>query len=628
MSLRHNFEAGQTAILLAGAVTVLILGAMGVIPSASAYAIAFLMAVLSLISAKQAWERLNLALRLLALPQAWITHSDFCKKVLGNRGKVWIGKGFPWGKQQLERIYDLTQRQDKEVLLASVKKHFAWLVFFAKHPADCLCHPLRSVQQYKAFKQKLGARKGDPTMHAIGKEGDIWLDRSNISQNVLIVGATGSGKTRIFDTLIDQAIMADDCTAIFDPKGDPGLRSNVMLSAKAAGRESQVIVIDLANPEHSLGFNPLADITPPSRAGALIGQGIPGSGNNRAFRDFGIQVMSSAAEGIALMGKALTLRRIRMALEDRQRFAVDVLKIYLTETCGASAVSAVLPESTSVERQLSLLVDLYRSKGTYKSEVDAVIELGQHNAEHFSKMITTTLLHLQRLTNGVIGDLLSPEENTNRMFLDARKVREKNLIVCFELGALLDKTTCSAVGSLILTSLISLAGDIYSYAPKKGIPITLVVDEASEMMSEPFLQLLAEGRAAGYNTILATQTVADFVAKGSSPADDQRVLANVNNIIALRCNDPDTQKLLSEKFGKTTIRVVTQSHGVSRETGDLLAQGGNVSEHEAEKDLCLVSPACLGSLPDCEFFAMVQGGKLFKCRIAIILEKATDYRGL
>lgn len=80
MSLRHNFEAGQTAILLAGAVTVLILGAMGVIPSASAYAIAFLMAVLSLISAKPAWERLNLALRLLALPQAWITHSDFCKK--------------------------------------------------------------------------------------------------------------------------------------------------------------------------------------------------------------------------------------------------------------------------------------------------------------------------------------------------------------------------------------------------------------------------------------------------------------------------------------------------------------------------------------------------------------------
>lgn len=148
------------------------------------------------------------------------------------------------------------------------------------------------------------------------------------------------------------------------------------------------------------------------------------------------------------------------------------------------------------------------------------------------------------------------------------------------------------------------------------------------MMSEPFLQLLAEGRAAGYNTILATQTVADFVAKGSSPADGQRVLANVNNIIALRCNDPDTQKLLSEKFGKTTIRVVTQSHGVSRETGDLLAQGGNVSEHETEKDLCLVSPACLGSLPDCEFFAMVQGGKLFKCRIAIILEKATDYRGL
>ena len=644
MAIRRNYEFGQVLTCLAGAVALLLFGVEELIPGIVAYAGAGLMAVLSLCYLKPANKQLGFQLRLVALPQAWMTHAEFSRKISRNEKKIWLGAGFPWGRQEVQNFYSLTQRQDKDQILEQAKRRLAWLVFFARHPAVCLFHPVQAYRRFCAFRQALNARKGDPFMQGLCEGEDIWLDRANFSQNVLVVGSTGSGKTRVFDALTAQAINAKDCTVIFDPKGDPGLRRNLMLSAKAAGREDRVVVIDLANPESSPGYNPLADLTQqPSRAGSLIGESMPASGNNRAFRDFGIQVMSTAAEGLVLQGKALTLRNIRRAIEDRQRFAVEVLKAYLSGSSSAASVSAGLSESAGIERQLSALVELYRSAGVYKPEVDAVIELGQHNAEHFSKMITSTILHLQRLTNGAIGDLLSPETPARRSFFDARKVRERNLIVCLALGALLDKTTCSVVGSLVLASLVTLAGGIYSYSKKEGeksyskkegeksyskkegAKVTLVVDEASEMMSEPFLQLLAQGRAAGFNTILATQTVADFDAR--EKGDGMRVLANVNNVIALRCNDPDTQKFLSEKFGRTVIRVITQSQGIRREAGELMAQGGSLSAHEIEKDVYFVSPVHLSSLPDCEFFAMVQGGKLFKCRMAIIVEKASDYKG-
>lgn len=42
----------------------------------------------------------------------------------------------------------------------------------------------------------------------------------------LIVGTTGSGKTRMFDILISQAILRGEAVIIIDPKGDKEMRDN------------------------------------------------------------------------------------------------------------------------------------------------------------------------------------------------------------------------------------------------------------------------------------------------------------------------------------------------------------------------------------------------------------------
>ncbi len=41
----------------------------------------------------------------------------------------------------------------------------------------------------------------------------------------LIVGTTGSGKTRMFDILISQAILRGEAVIIIDPKGDKEMRT-------------------------------------------------------------------------------------------------------------------------------------------------------------------------------------------------------------------------------------------------------------------------------------------------------------------------------------------------------------------------------------------------------------------
>lgn len=51
----------------------------------------------------------------------------------------------------------------------------------------------------------------------------------------LIVGTTGSGKTRMFDILISQAILRGEAVIIIDPKGDKEMRDNARRACEAMG---------------------------------------------------------------------------------------------------------------------------------------------------------------------------------------------------------------------------------------------------------------------------------------------------------------------------------------------------------------------------------------------------------
>ena len=125
----------------------------------------------------------------------------------------------------------------------------------------------------------------------------------------------------------------------------------------------------------------------------------------------------------------------------------------------------------------------------------------------------------------------------------------------------------------------------------------MFVDEAAEVVNDPFIQLLNKGRGARLRLIVATQTFADFAARTGSEAKARQVLGNINNLIVLRALDAETQTYVTDSLPKTTVRSLMTTQGSNSSGTDPLLFTGNVSERLSEEEADLFPPALLGHLP-------------------------------
>jgi conjugal transfer pilus assembly protein TraD len=100
----------------------------------------------------------------------------------------------------------------------------------------------------------------------------------------------------------------------------------------------------------------------------------------------------------------------------------------------------------------------------------------------------------------------------------------------------------SAMGSIFLSDLTAVASDRYNYGVNNR-PVNIFVDEAAEVINDPFIQLLNKGRGAKLRLFVATQTFADFAARLGSKDKALQVLGNINNTFALRIVDGETRNI-------------------------------------------------------------------------------------
>jgi conjugal transfer pilus assembly protein TraD len=216
--------------------------------------------------------------------------------------------------------------------------------------------------------------------------------------------------------------------------------------------------------------------------------------------------------------------------------------------------------------------------------------------------------------------MLSPDPQRGgeeRLILDTARIINSGGVAYFGLDSLTDGMVGSAIGSLILSDLTAVAGDRYNYGVDNR-PVNVFVDEAAEVINEPFIQLLNKGRGAGLRLFVATQTFADFAARLGSADKATQVLGNINNIFALRVTDVETQTYITDKIPKTRISTLTHTLGQSTDPHQPVIHSGSQAQMLKEEEADLFAPALLGQLPNLEFIGNISGGKIVKGRIPIL----------
>jgi conjugal transfer pilus assembly protein TraD len=511
---------------------------------------------------------------------------------------IWLGYGFTWDQPQTQLAFDLQSRDKRDLL------------------------------------PKNTAQMGASWLHGLSlEEQHLHLPIDMTKGHLLVVGTTGSGKTRLFDLLISQAIMRGEPVIIIDPKGDQELAANARRACEAMGQGDRYIWFHPAFPERSARIDPMRNYARATELAARIAGQMPSEGPGDPFKSYSQMALNNVIQGLLLTGHKPSILAIRTYLEGgTEALVIKSVEVWCDAKLGAGwqdnpAAKRYLQQAKTPTQRAHGLIQFYRTyvhETAPNHDLEGLLSMFEHDRTHFGKMIASLLPLLGQLTSGHMGAMLSPDpadHDDPRPIVDMASVIKQRSVCYIGLDSLADPMVGSAIGAIMLSDLAAVASEIYNFSPSDSIkPVNIFVDEAAEVVNDPLIQLLNKGRGAGIRVLIATQTLADLEARLGSPAKARQVLGNVNNIIALRVTDNDTQTYITE--GLPTVRVkyvmTTQASNIGTGGHETMQFSGGAGERLMEEEAEVLPAWMLGRLPNLEYFARVAGGEIWKGRLPIL----------
>ncbi len=597
MPWRPNYEAKAAVAWTAAAGVALGVNMVATLPPEPFYWMSAMCTGMAVSRLPKAFKLKTLQKHLGGRPLQFIKLDELKKNIVKDMSQIWLGYGFEWENRHTQRAFEILKRD-----MSAITK--------------------------KKSKKNEKVSMGYPWIHGLEpNEVKIYQPIAHAEGHTLIVGTTGSGKTRAFDTLISQSILRDEAVIIIDPKGDKELRDNARRACEAMGQPERFVSFHPAFPEESARIDLLRNFSRPTELASRIAALIPSETGNDPFTSFGWMALNNIIQGLLLVHARPNLILLRRFLEGGvaglviqsiQAYAQRVLSNYKDRVAPYISKSGGDSNKLALNMMRFYYAEVQPEKAN--QDLEGLLSMYQHDVSHFGKMIATLLPVLNMLTSGSLGDLLSPnaEDTTdNRPITDNAKIINNAQVLYVGLDSLSDGVVGSAIGSLFLSDMTSVAGDRYNYGVDNR-PVNLYVDEAAEVINNPFIQLLNKGRGALIRLIVATQTLADFVARLGSKDKALQVLGNINNLISLRITDPDTQKFVTDGLPKTRVKYVMRTQGQNTDSEQPILHGGNQGERLMEEEADFFPAPLLGMLPNLEYVAKISGGRLIKGRLPIL----------
>ncbi|WP_422474591.1 helicase HerA domain-containing protein [Endozoicomonas sp. ALB032] len=162
---------------------------------------------------------------------------------------VWLGWGFEWQRHHGQRAWDLL-RSDNLPTKSEKNMGAGWIHGMEEHE-EPLYQPLEQTQ-----------------MHT------------------MVIGVPGSGKTRLFDLLVTQAVLRNEPVIIVDPKGDHDLASHTLRSCELSGNQYRFMKFHPGFPANSIRINLLQNFNRSSELASRISGLMPSGGDNAPFQAF------------------------------------------------------------------------------------------------------------------------------------------------------------------------------------------------------------------------------------------------------------------------------------------------------------------------------------------------------
>ena len=454
-----------------------------------------------------------------------------------------------------------------------------------------------------------GERGGYPALHAVGKaqERPLVLPFSELVGHVLIGGTTRSGKTRLLEVIVCESIQAPGTVVVIDPKGDVELLVRAASQARRMGREFRFF--SPAFPQASRTFNPLSTCETTTELAARVQALMPGGGGmarDPFFTEYPLAIIERLGAAQAAVGEKWTIEGLN---------AVTTLVPPLEDLIAKYLHRAVFGRGGDGTPPFRDLKAEYEQSGRRDLLADAMLDDHGKPRDHWQRVTANLTPAFRGVTGGEMGRLLStipPDLSWKKIVAGSGG---KGMVVYFSMNSLMFGEVSNRIGRVVLQDLIGFLGRRYAYDdPARMTPITILIDEFSNVAYGGFIDALNKGGGARAHFMLAMQSLADpEAAMGREGA--QRVLDNLNTRIWFRLTDDRTAKLATEGLGFTHVAFEEAGQGIS--FGGVGGLVGNASARLSRSERPLIRSEWLTAMPRGECLVRLRGEN-WKLRVPLL----------
>ncbi|TNC80095.1 MAG: hypothetical protein C9356_15670 [Oleiphilus sp.] len=551
-------------------------------------------------------------LHLLGSPvEVWSSEKLF--KLIKRKKGIWLGWGFEWTNDCSQKLYDLTKIGPEKFALGAVGRLIVRILLGIRTPK----------------KDAIGRH----WIQGINREDEdnFEISMSQWVGNTAVMGVPGSGKTFMMVMLAHQFAFRGEPLIIFDPKDDADLRA---MTKKIASMTSRPYYsFRLTDPKNSVRINPIGNVSSAQDVANRLGSLVPSTSASDPFKAQAWLTLSALSQAIRFLCKVPTIAQIKEYLDlGWDHLFIEVFKKHLIHVgLDAQRIERELDDARDDEARIELLTSLYMGiEPSKRSDIcSSLIDQLKNPESWHLKMIAGLKPVLQQLTAGEVGALLSPDPDADdeRLIIDAEQVIREGGILYIGLNTMSDRFASSAIASIFLADYSAVAGRFYaSETDTSDRVVHMLLDECSELVdvgptgAQGLLQLLNKGRGAGYRLVLFSQNLSDFTAGLGSKDKTYQIFGNINNKVALRCVDPETQEFFVKQFGKAIIKRGSygMNTGSAGNDGDVTNFSGGYRQGVTEADGERMTPELLGSLPNFEYMGVFGGSYLVKGRFPLV----------
>ncbi len=336
--------------------------------------------------------------------------------------------------------------------------------------------------------------------------------------HLYVIGATGTGKTKFLEYLIQQDIGKRNGFGVIDPHGDliEDIKDLLLFYYSPDDSEisEKVVLIDPTDPVYTVTFNPLEKI--PNVSISEQANGLVSSFKKIWSDSWGVRMEDLMRNSLISLGEAeLTLTE---------------LPFFLTKRAFRKTVMEKVGHSIAKN---------------YFQRFDTMTDRGQ---------VSWIEPVMNKINAFFSDDRIRQMFSSNRSSFNIREIMDQSKILLIKLdkGKLSD--SADLLGSLLMAKIQMAAFSRSDIPQKKRVPFYLYVDEFQNFASESFAVVLSEARKYGLSLIMAHQTLAQIPTELRS-----LILGNAGIQVCFRLNRQDSNLLAKETFEYSGYEVKTVS---------------------------------------------------------------------